>query len=535
MKNKGFTLPFLIIIMISINLLSYAQSPTIGLLYTDGNEIDGYTLFSPEENNKVYLIGNCGEKINEWTFSEPPGATCYFLENGTLLRAGFDSLEIRDWNNNLIWSYAMTANNLNQHHDIEPLPNGNILCIVNDIYSIEEMTASGRDPSITSNNFKLDKIVELQPQGNNDANIVWEWKFIDHVVQGFDDTKPNFGLVADHPELLNLNYDNGDIFDWIHLNAIDYNADLDQIIVSSRNMHELYIIDHSTTTAEAASHTGGDANMGGDFLWRWGNPIVYEAGNSSDQILFGPHDCKWVETGFPDEGAISVFNNNVAVTAFSNVGLIRPEIVAGVYTKTTNIFNPTAFEWSWTGDILGEIMNDAKKSGVQILPNGNMLTTETSKGQISEITKEGIVLWVYKNPSSQTIYNQFDEIATNGNRIFRGERYPSNFIGFTGLDLETGGVIEDQNTLSESCLIVSTSDDSEIEKWTIRNPVHNGFIQFSENITTDFIRIYNTAGKLVFSDFDFNGNTLKVDLDIGVYFIQIGVGDGIEIWTVVFE
>lgn len=525
----------LIITLIIHSIITNAQTPTIGLRYTDGTASDGYTLFSPEENNSVYLIGNCGEKINEWVFSERPGATCYLLENGNLLRAGKDSLEIRDWENNLIWSYAMTANGFPQHHDIEPLPNGNILCIVNDTYSIAEMTAAGRDPSITDESFKMDKIVELQPQGTNSAVVVWEWKLIDHVIQDFDDSQMNYGVVADHPELLDLNYDNGALFDWVHLNAIDYNADLDQIMISSRNMHELYIIDHSTTTVEAAGHTDGNSNMGGDFLWRWGNPQVYQAGTAEDQILFGQHDCKWVKSGYPDEGAISIFNNRGDVTGtFSNVGLIRPEIENGIYTKIGDTFNPPAFEWSWNGSILGEIMDDGKKSGVQVLANGNVLTTETSKGQIAEITKEGTVLWVYRNPVNETIYNQFDNPLPNENRIFRAEKYASDFVGFQGVDLSTDGIIEDLNAASENCLIVSTTDYAEAEKWTINNPVNNGTLQFSKNITADFIRIFNTEGKMVFSSFNFNGNTLKTNLVNGVYFIQVQIGEGMDVRKVVF-
>ncbi len=95
-----------------------AQEPTVGLIYNSGNATEGYTLYTPEGNNTSVLINNCGELINEWQFNENPGLTCYILENGNILRAGQDSLQIRDWNNNVIWTYAMDDNNLPQHHDI---------------------------------------------------------------------------------------------------------------------------------------------------------------------------------------------------------------------------------------------------------------------------------------------------------------------------------------------------------------------------------------------------------------------------------
>jgi hypothetical protein len=70
-------------------------------------------------------------------------------------------------------------------------------------------------------------------------------------------------VVADHPELLDINAGSGEIGpsggDWMHINGISYNPDLDQIVISSHNLDEFYVIDHSTTTAEAASHSGAIA------------------------------------------------------------------------------------------------------------------------------------------------------------------------------------------------------------------------------------------------------------------------------------
>ena len=121
------------------------------------------------------------------------------------------------------------------------------------------------------------------------------------MIQDFDSSKDNFGVVADNPELMDINAisggggpgpgpgPGGGGGDWFHVNGINYNAELDQIVFTSRFASEFYIIDHSTTTAEAAGHTGGNSGMGGDFIYRWGNPSNY--GTPGTQTIPGPvHD-----------------------------------------------------------------------------------------------------------------------------------------------------------------------------------------------------------------------------------------------------
>jgi len=521
--------------VVLLTSVSFGQNPTIGLRYKADGVSGGYTLFTPEKNKDVYLINNCGEVINTWNFSERPGLTCYLLDNGNLLRAGKDSLEIRDWDNNVVWSYDMASNGISQHHDIEPLPNGNILCVVHDEYSDVTMLAEGRDPSITDVNFKLDKIVELSPVGTNNATIVWEWKFIDHFIQDFDNSKNNYGVVEDHPELIDLNFDNGKTEDWTHVNSVDYNQSLDQIIISARHLNEIYIIDHSTTTAEAASHVGGDSNMGGDILWRWGNTEVYRQGTVADEQLFLQHDAQWVQDGFLDATKISVFNNGGDGTgSHSSIHLIEPVINAGVYSMDSDIFLPADFDWSWTGSILSESFQEGKKCGVQSLENGNMILCENSKGQLTEVAKNGEIVWVYKNPTGSNNYVQSDIILNGNNSIFRGEKYATDFVGFTGKDLTPQLIIEDENLVSDTCIYSLEVSGKNINSSHLLNNIVDDLLMFNQHL--DEVVIYNLEGKIVILFTAINADFIYLNIEPGMYIVEtITIGGEIRKQKIVIK
>ncbi|MEZ4935970.1 MAG: aryl-sulfate sulfotransferase [Crocinitomicaceae bacterium] len=517
-------------------LLSIGQN-TVGLIQNSGQPSEGLTLFAPSSNGKVFLIDECGYLVHSWEFNEDPGLSCYLLPNGNLLRAGKDSLQIRDWDNNVVWTYPTTANNIPQHHDIEPLPNGNVLCIVADKYTQAEMTQEGRDPSITNANFKLDKIVEIQPVGTNQANIVWEWKFKDHLIQDFDAGKNNFGVVIDHPELLDINYNNLYFNDYIHLNAVEYNENLDQIMISSRHLNELFIIDHSTTTMEAASHSGGNSNMGGDFLWRWGNPQVYRQGDSSNQMLWTQHDCRWIPNGYPEGGKISVFNNNGdAAGAYSSLHILDPVLTGGVYQKTNNRFDPQSYDWSWSGVVSGATMYESIKGALQVLPNGNKLIVQNSISQMAEIDAGGNVIWVYANPEGSSLLNQGDMINGQSNTFFRADRYSSSYAGFSGKDLTPIGLIEDVNQLSVNCASVAGIAETNLNEIQVVNPVINNFIEFVESQKLDQVSIYTLEGKEILTEKNFVGKRfLLSNIHSGIYFVRLNKANQTDVIKIIVE
>ena len=142
---------------------------------------------------------------------------------------------------------------------------------------MKQLTQGGILAYCRGNELWAEAILEWNPMIDE---VVWEWHIWNHLIQDYDESKANYGTVAEHPELIDINYDRNDGHpDWLHMNAIDYNPILDQIVMSVPYFDELWVIDHSTSKEEAASHTGGKSGKGGDLLYRWGQSTDLSARN----------------------------------------------------------------------------------------------------------------------------------------------------------------------------------------------------------------------------------------------------------------
>ena len=441
---------------------------TVGLIYCDNRVNEDYTLFAPMASESTYLIDAHGRMVHSWTSPSglPPGMAVYMLEDGDLLRTtnlgtNFDhdgngvagKIERLSWDSQMEWEWFYPGETNRSHHDIEPLSNGNFLMIAWDFKSEAEAQQAGRNPNkMSQDTLWPDKIVEVQPVGTGSAIFVWEWNIWDHLIQEYDSTKDNYGVVGDHPELLDINFvDSPDTLnpyksDWMHCNGIDYNPILDQIVLSCRNVNEIYIIDHSTTTEEAAGHTGGNSGKGGDILYRWGNPEAYRAGTNNDQQLFGQHDIQWINEGRLGAGDLIVFNNGHG-RDYSSADVISPPLVNGEYVlQSGSSWGPAAPSWSWDQ---GTSMFASSLGGVERLENGNTLVTWGVRGTLFEVNPEGEVVWKYINPViGDGPLNQGDDIPenpngkSNENKVFKTNRYNSSFPGFVGKDLTPGDYVE---------------------------------------------------------------------------------------------
>jgi len=432
-----------------------AGSPTSAIETIDSRgqttPFDGYTLFQPLRSTNVYLIDMAGNLSHKWQTEYNTGQSVYMLENGNLLRAARDPdpsgpyrgggeggiIQEIAWDGEVVWEYKFSDELKRHHHDVEPMPNGNVLLIAWENKTYEEAVQAGINPERMSDDYIWpDFVVEVEPVYPDGANIVWEWHAWDHLVQELYRDKDNYGNVAEHPELIDINAapahrarqeistpesidqlralgyiagnaatdDRPEISsDWLHTNSIDYNIELDQILLSGRHFSEIWIIDHSTTTEEAAGHTGGNSGQGGDLLYRWGNPEAHGVGGAADRKLFVQHDARWIGEGLPGEGNILVFNNGTGRPGveedYSSVLEFAPPMNPdGSYVRLPEEpTGPARPVWEYVAPT-PESLYAGNVSGAQRLPNGNTLIAEGNSGRMLEVGADNAVVWEFTNP-----------------------------------------------------------------------------------------------------------------------------------------
>ena len=410
-----------------------------GLILETPEAADGYVLFSPLVSDTTYLVDRRGRAVHTWKSRYSPGSALYLLDDGHLLRNGRDPdlknfraggtggiFQQLDWDGNVVWEWKFSNEERAQHHDIQPLQNGNVLALGWEVKSAAECAAVGRRPDlIPEKGLWPDFVVEIEPIPPRGARIVWEWHVWDHLVQNRDAALPGYGDPARYPGRFDINalgdrpavdpeelerlkalgYVPQDAepqeleSDFLHVNAISYNPVLDQIALSVPEAGEVWIIDHSTTTREAAGSTGGRSGRGGELLYRWGNPRLYGRGARSAQRLFYQHAVHWIPEGLRGAGHLLLFNNGRGREggSWSSVDEIAPPLDRdGRYTRDgSGPWGPSGPAWTYA---------DRKTfyapfiSGAQRIGNGHTMICSGPNGRFLEVDVGGRIVWEYWNP-----------------------------------------------------------------------------------------------------------------------------------------
>jgi hypothetical protein len=440
----------------------------LGLAINDPKALPGYTLLSTMNSKSIYLLDNQARVVHTWKPETNSMHCCYLLPDGHLLRpaelggrersfgggpAPLGRVQEFTWEGDIVWDYTFFNDKQLPHHDICRLPNGNVLMIVWDKKNVDECVAAGRKKDLVSKYLLPDSLIEVKPTGKTSGEVVWEWRLWDHLVQDQDATKANYGVVADHPELVDVNYmpeqfggpgpggppdaakkkAAGDQKvaqgkskaemdrlksigyagsaasqaqrvnpDWTHVNAVAYNADLDQIMLSVHSFSEVWVIDHGTTKAEAAGHTGGRRGKGGDLLYRFGNPAVSATGSPAEKRLYNQHNAHWIPNGLPGAGHVLLFNNGGRRPdgSYSSIDeYVLPLEDNGLYRRAPGKgFEPPQLVWSYSAPKKSDFYSSFI-SGAQRLPNGNTQICSGANGTIFEVTPDKQIVWKYVNPA----------------------------------------------------------------------------------------------------------------------------------------
>ena len=379
------------------------STPTGVLICDKEKALDGYTLISPMQSTSSYLLDMEGNIVHEWKTAGLPGLYAELLPNGNLLRGiryekkvpfgGVSGgLQEIDWDGNVVWEHNIYDDGRLSHHAFDRMPNGNTLIVAWEHKTCEEAEAKGRKPgtlprpgedtghSPAYDGLWADYIVEVDKEGRE----VWSWHAWDHIDTGKDEFDINYRLPI-------KNY-YGDS-DWMHLNSVRYNPETDQILISSRNFCEAFIVSH-------------DAE--GRVLWRFGTPASHGEGerpsfyDDGSQVLFGNHDATWL-----GNDRISLFDNGWQRPQANRSRAVVMDMASGRIT------------WEYAANNLNAFYS-AYQGSAQRLPNGNTLITNGAVGQFQEVTPDHEIVWEYISPW----YNPNGKF----NLVYRAYRVPYDYV-----------------------------------------------------------------------------------------------------------
>ena len=387
-----------------------------------------------QKSQRTFLLDDTGKIAHEWkTDDRHPEATVAYLQpNGTLVKTTSKKswivmdgkfpigsngwISIIDADSTVLWQWEHFELGYEcLHHDIEMMPNGNILAICYVVVPVEDAHAFGWRQQGTRETIILDKIYEIRPDlKTGETEIIWEWSSRDHLIQDTDPALPDYGRPADHPGRIDVNwltlnqsqFNSGQLF---HMNSVSYNAEEDIILLSSALFSEIWAIDHSTTSSEAKGSTGGNYGRGGDILWRYGNPQTHGKGGPEDQILYWQHDAHFISDSRPKTGEVLIYNNGMrrSHSGMPEADQICMGLITGAYSNIMEVTLPrdTAgklaegmepnINWSFNMDGAHDFYSPFM-SGAQRLPNGNTLMCQSWDKRVIEVTPQGQIVLDFK-------------------------------------------------------------------------------------------------------------------------------------------
>ncbi len=269
------------------------------------------------------------------------------------------------------------------------------------------------------------------------------------------------------------------------------------------------MIDHSTTTEEAAGAFGGNFGKGGRILYRCGHAAMYGKGYFLGRQYFGQHNVSFIEKS--GEMGIAVYNNGRGRLdgEYSSVDLMIPERdEAGNFLQSEHgVYLPYEFSKSYVYPDSPEKMYSVFNGSAQILPNGNAFACPSLANFFVELNDEGEIVWEYVNPVGNDGYLEQGMEDDSTMYSFTAYRIPSYHPGLKGFDLASGAPIELNSIEWEQCKV---SDDIEVfQPLVLYDPIFEVYY-FNPDFSSD----------MQYEIFDLNGRTVMRGDNFGSFQIE---------------
>jgi hypothetical protein len=141
---------------------------------------DALFLLAPIPTRDVCPLSTQDLILHRWQSDHPLGMSAYLLPDGSILRGAREQppknfrqpggsggrVQLIAWDGTVLWGFLYAGDRFFSHHDIHPMPNGNVLLTAWEHKRPDEAFAAGRVPSKpVEGGVRADSVVEVQPVG----------------------------------------------------------------------------------------------------------------------------------------------------------------------------------------------------------------------------------------------------------------------------------------------------------------------------------------------------------------------------------
>jgi hypothetical protein len=398
-------------------------------IYKPEKAWDGYTLLScvtgcahPTQGTKRFkalLIDNEGNFVNGWENIKPfpakmlPGGYVMGTDNETGGLVDSPNLIVQDWYGTEVqrWDLANYAPGALFHHDHnrQGSPVGYYAPGMKQKFEGKTVGLIMYAPDIADtshiSNYPLQDDAFLI--FGKDGRLLWRWNAYEHFEQMGFSQKAKDGIM--NTRLVGAQLPNANsMTDWTHFNNVNWLGENKWYQAGDRRFHPDNLIFDSRSSSLIAIIANDDYGgfKKGDIIWRVGPDYGPGTPWASLGQIIGPHLAHMIPASLPGGGNILVFSNG-GVSRFGTQRDDCPGTYPSAMSDYSRVveFNPVTYEvvWEYSNTLeftdgdgnLNRRFYSTFMCGAQRLVNGNTLITETGKGRVFEVTREGEIVWEY--------------------------------------------------------------------------------------------------------------------------------------------